>query len=400
MDDKPVILRVINRFNLGGPTFNVAYLSAYLDGYTTILAGGCKDEHEDSSEFIVHSLGLKPIIIRSMRRSINPINDIKSFLELVRLIRKHKPMLVHTHASKAGTLGRMAAWYCGVPVIVHTFHGHVFHSYFAEWKTFIFKRIERFLAKRSTCIIAISTKQKEELSSEHGICAAEKIRVIPLGFDLQRFRENQTEKRAVFRNEYGLEEDEIAVGIIGRLVPIKNHSLLIRAAAALQKKSKCKKIRFFFIGDGESRDSLVAEALDLGLDISYFPNQFRKGYITITSWIKEVDRVVAGLDIVVLTSYNEGTPVSLIEAQAGGKPIISTRVGGVENATSPETAILIPGNDQIALENALIELYENPEKRLKMGELGWASVGKRFDYTRLVHDTRELYDFLLSTKKT
>ena len=161
------ILRIINRFNLGGPSYNAAYLTKYLEpDYETLLIGGRHDESEKSSMHILDNLGLKPIIIPEMQRSLNPYKDQIAFKKIQNLIKEFKPDIVHTHAAKAGALGRRAAYKLGVKQIYHTFHGHVFHSYFGSFKTKIFKKIERDLAKKTTKIIAISDIQKRELKSE------------------------------------------------------------------------------------------------------------------------------------------------------------------------------------------------------------------------------------------
>ena len=150
-ENKIRVLRIINRFNLGGPTYNVAYLSKYLsDDFETLLVGGAKDESEESSDFIVNNLGLKPIIVEEMMREIDFKNDFTAYKKIKKIIQEYKPDIVHTHASKAGTLGRLAAASSGVPIIIHTFHGHVFHSYFGKLKTAFYKNIEHFLAKKST----------------------------------------------------------------------------------------------------------------------------------------------------------------------------------------------------------------------------------------------------------
>ncbi|MGZ4098702.1 MAG: glycosyltransferase, partial [Bacteroidia bacterium] len=209
----PKVLRIINRFNLGGITYNVSYLSKYLPAdYETLLIGGPEEEGEESSLFIPHSLGLKPIIIHQLRRSINPLNDYFAYREIKKIIREFKPDIVHTHASKAGAIGRLAAYHSGVPIIIHTFHGHVFNNYFSSFKTNIFKSIERSLAKKSTAIIAISNIQKYQLTQIHKICPAEKMVVIPLGFDLERFTQNIQEKREGFRKKYSIAGDELAIG--------------------------------------------------------------------------------------------------------------------------------------------------------------------------------------------
>jgi glycosyltransferase involved in cell wall biosynthesis len=256
----PKVLRIINRFNLGGPTYNVAYLSKFMEPqYQTILVGGEKDETEDSSQFILDKLGLKPIIIQEMKREIDIKNDRIAYLKIRQLIREHKPDIVHTHASKAGTIGRLAAWAENVPVIIHTFHGHVFHSYFGKLKTLFYKNIERFLALISTRIIAISEIQKNELSEIHKISTKDKIEIIPLGFDLNKFQENTLEKRNLFREKYKLNQQTVAIGIIGRLVPVKNHELFLNAISFLQQTSKIK-FKAFIIGDGELRKQLENSA--------------------------------------------------------------------------------------------------------------------------------------------
>ena len=395
----PKILRIINRFNLGGPTYNVAYLSKYLaPEFETLLVGGEKDETEDSSQFILDNLGLKPIIIPEMKREISLVNDRIAYKKIKKFIREFNPDIVHTHASKAGTLGRLAAHACHVPVIVHTFHGHVFHSYFGKTKTGIFKTIERYLAKRSDAIIAISEKQKLELSIEHKICPAEKISVIPLGFDLSRFRENQDVKRKLFRDEYLISENEIAIVIVGRLVPVKNHSMFLRGLKMAMEKTGLP-VRAFIVGDGEEREKLESLAHEIGFDFATEKKKEKKT-LTFTSWIKDVDRVFAGSDIVCLTSWNEGTPVSLIEAQAAGKPIVTTRVGGVENVVVAEqTALLCETGDEQKFAEHLLTLITDNIKREKMGNAGWPVVAEKFHYTRLVADMSILYHDLLKSGK-
>ncbi|CAN5466977.1 glycosyltransferase family 4 protein [soil metagenome] len=390
------VLRIINRFNLGGPTYNVAYLSKYLsDDFETLLVGGAKDDTEESSDFIVENLGLKPVIVEEMLREIDLKNDYIAYKKLKKIIQEFKPDIVHTHASKAGTLGRLAAASCGVPIIIHTFHGHVFHSYFGKLKTTFYKMIERYLAKKSTNIIAISEIQKQELVDIHKICNADKVKVISLGFDLTKFQENQESKRKQFREKYNLDEDEIAISIIGRLVPIKNHALFLEALKIVSGKTS-KKIRAFIVGDGEERNSIESKAKELGIVFIDGTKSKEKSLLTFTSWIKEIDIVLAGSDIVALTSFNEGTPVSLIEAQAANKPIVTTNVGGIENVVLPnETAFLCANNDLNAFSNALLKLVESAETRSSMAKKGWNHVKEKFHYTRLVNDMEQLYNTLL-----
>lgn len=394
----PRVLRIINRLNLGGPTFNAAYLSKYLaPEFETLLVSGMKDEAEESSEFIVKNLDLHPVYMPEMYRELNPFRDYKSYYKLRKIIDEFKPDIVHTHAAKAGAVGRLAASHSGVPVILHTFHGHVFHSYFSPAKTRLFLEIERYLAKRTTKIITLSEIQKKELVEEFKIASADKFEIVPLGFDLNKFEENQLEKRKKFRTLYNIDEDEIAIGIVGRLVPIKNHELFLKALKIASLKST-KKIRAFIIGDGEERGKIEQLAIEIGLKFSN-QNLYEKNILTFTSWIKDIDVSNAGMDIIALTSNNEGTPVSLIEAQASGKPIVSTNVGGIEDIViNKETALLSPVGDIDGFAKNLLKLIEEQPLRHQMSVKGSDFVRARFSYTRLCNDMGLLYSRLLADK--
>jgi len=390
----PRILRIINRFNLGGPTYNAAYLTKYLpEEYETMLLGGMKDETEDSSRFIVENMGITPTVLPEMQRAINPWKDYQAYGSIKKIIADFKPDIVHTHASKPGALGRLAAHKMGVPVIVHTFHGHVFHSYFSSTKTRFYKNLERRLAKISTRIIAISEKQKEELSEEHHICPPEKIEVIPLGFDLSRFQNDIQKKREVFREEFSLGDRDVAVAIVGRLVPIKNHQLFLDSLLWVKERLNCR-IKGFIVGDGESRSHLENHCTEIGL--SYSSDSEDDVDVYFTSWVKKVDYVNAGSDIIALTSKNEGTPVSLIEAQASNRAVVSTRVGGIEDVVIPgETALLSEPNNREKFRENLLLLARDESKRRALGERGWEFVRDKFHYQRLARDVAALYERLL-----
>ncbi len=390
----PKVLRIINRFNLGGPTYNVSYLAKYLpEEYETLLIGGPEEEGEASSLFIPHSLGLKPLILKKLNREINLFNDYKAYKEIKNIILDFKPDIVHTHASKAGAVGRLAAISCKVPVIVHTFHGHVFHSYFGKAKTLFYKIIERYLAKRSNAIVAISTKQKQELTEEFKICDAQKTHVIPLGFDLKRFQENTNEKRNLFRNKHNINNETIAIGIIGRLAPIKNHELFINAIYSLANQTQLS-FKAFIIGEGETRKQLENYILQKEeINAVAFKN-----YFVFTGWIEQVDAVLPGLDIVCLTSKNEGTPVSLIEAQASGKFIVSTNVGGIKDIVHPNCGFI--ANDAIEFNAFLLEAVNNLSEINIKAQQGPLFANQKFSYQRLVKDMDTLYKQLLFKKGT
>ncbi|HXH18034.1 MAG TPA: glycosyltransferase [Chitinophagales bacterium] len=393
----PKVLRIINRLNLGGPTYNAAYLSRYINrGYETLLLAGMKDETEASSEFILKNMGITPVYIPEMFRPVNPVRDWQAYRRIQSIIRDYKPDIVHTHAAKAGALGRLAARHCNVPVIVHTFHGHVFHSYFTPLKTNFFIRAERYFASISSAIVAISNLQKRELSEVFRICPPEKITVIPLGFELDRFQAGYDSKRSAFRIKYHVDDDTLAIGIVGRLVPVKNHPLFLRAFKRTLEKTS-RKIKAFIIGDGEERENLmqIAKQLDLPFDAS---GKTTSSPLVFTSWLTNIDEVMAGLDMVALTSFNEGTPVSLIEAQAAGKAIVATAVGGIEDVVIPGiTALLSPAGDLDELAANMVRLAEDDALRKRLGQQGFQFVRNRFDYTALVKNMADLYDRLLNS---
>ncbi|MES2800729.1 MAG: glycosyltransferase [Bacteroidota bacterium] len=389
MEKKKIkVLRIINRFNLGGPTYNATFLSKFLsDDFETLLVGGLHEADEIDSLHITAKYGVTPRFIKSLKRTPNPIDDYKAYKEIKKIIKEFKPDIVHTHAAKAGAVGRKAAFSCKVPVVVHTFHGHVFHSYFSAWKTKLYKGIERRLAKKSSGIIAISDQQKVELSEIHTICTPEKIKVIPLGFDLAPFFENKAEKRVEVRQQYDLQDDVVAIAIIGRLVPIKDHAFFLSVVGKVASKTQ-QKIRFYIVGDGSEREKIASEVEVL--------NAVFGEIIVMTSWITDIYRFNAGMDIICLTSKNEGTPVSLIEAQASGVPIITTDVGGVKDIVlDGETGYIVEKNNMDLFAEKMLDLIENKKNREKMSQNGWTHVREKYHYDRLVKDMEEYYKELL-----
>jgi glycosyltransferase involved in cell wall biosynthesis len=333
-------------------------------------------------------------------------------------------------------VGRLAAIHEGVPVVLHTFHGHVFHSYFGKAKTRLFIEIERYLAARSSGIIAISPEQKRELAEVYRIAPAERIHVVPLGFDLDRFRTDREAKRAAFRRQYGLAEQDVAVGIVGRLVPVKNHGLFLEAFRQVwthwqaRQAKECVQPSFreslaearglvpdprdtardaprlvaFLIGDGESRGDIedACRRLDLPFDAAHDEEgrmPARQAAVVFTSWIKDVDRAFAGLDVVALSSRNEGTPVSLIEALAAGKPCVSTDVGGVRDVLPQEHyKFLVPSQSSQQFSSALEGLVFSKRTREHAGRSGEISVYNSYGYERLIFDTRQIYKLELAKR--
>lgn len=389
MNNKKIkVLRIINRFNIGGPTYNATFLTRFLsDEFETLLIGGLPEKGESDSLHILEEYGVEPILLPEMKRKPNFFSDRKALKKIKEIIAEYKPDIVHTHASKAGALGRKAALDMKVPIVVHTFHGHVFHSYFGKVKTELYKFIERKLAQKSSGIIAISDLQKNELVNTYKIVTENKVNVIPLGFDLQKFNQNLSEKRKNVREKFGVTDDQVAVAIIGRLAPIKNHSLFLETVALIQKETE-KKLVFFIVGDGELREEIAQKVIELS----------KKGVdIRMTSWIKDINEFNAGMDIICLTSNNEGTPVSIIEAQASQVPVVSTNVGGVQNVMiDNETGYIVPKNNARIFADKLLVLIENEALRNEMGQKGWAFVKELFHFERLVKEMEHYYKELLT----
>lgn len=392
MSEKIRILRILNRFNLGGPVYNATYLSKYLnDEFETLLIGGQKLDEEEDALYIPQSAGLKPIVISEMNRSVGLMNDLRSYREIKKIIRDFRPTIVHSHASKAGALGRLAAAHMKVPLIVHTFHGHVFEHYFSRFKTSIIRQTERYLAQKSDAIIAISQKQKEDLTQRFRIANENKVHVVPLGFELDRFQYDTDKKRKLFREKYAMDDDALAIGIIGRLAPVKNHKFFLNGLRKL--KDKRVKFKAFVVGDGQLRGELEKYTKSMGLDISgSHPD------VVFTSWEKDVSRILPGFEMIVLTSHNEGTPVSLIEAQASGIPVISSEVGGVRDVVCEECGILYQSGDEEAFNDALIRLCESEGVRREMGANGRRWARSKFTAERLAKDMKMLYLDLLNSR--
>jgi glycosyltransferase involved in cell wall biosynthesis len=395
----PRVLRILNRLIIGGPALNATYLTKYMaPEWDTMLVIGGKDDHEQDATHLAERLDISPVVVPEMKRAIDPLADRAAYNKIKRLIKDFRPDVVHTHAAKSGAIGRLAAAACNVPVVVHTFHGHVFHSYFGKAKTQAFIQIERYLARRSSGIIAISELQKAELADKYRICPASKINIIPLGFDLDRFSSDSERKRDAFRKRYDIADDEIAIGIVGRIVPVKNHALFVAAAAKVLGKTS-QKLRFIVVGDGDMRTTMEGEFRLAGIDYAYYPQEPRHAQAICISWQTEMDEVLAGLDIVALTSHNEGTPVSLIEAQAAGRPVVSTGVGGVADVVEDGGAgFVTPPGDADAFAEALLKLTEDPLRRAAFAARGSAAVQSRFSYQRLVGDMDSYYRNLLAAK--
>ena len=389
--NKPNLIIILNRLVIGGQAVDTIPLAYYLQQHFNVLIlYGEKEADEVEASFLLHQYtGLQLKKIKHLKRTINPITDLFAFLEIIKQIKLYKANIVHTHGSKSGLLGRLAAKYLGVKVIVHTFHGHLFHSYFNSFGSWLLIHIEKYLAKISTYIIALSEKQKDELVNQYKIVTANKIHIIPLGIDENNFIQNDSSKRENFRAKFHLKENDIAVGLIGRVVPIKNHQLFLDIAEQVIKDNLNKHIYFFIIGDGSGMQNLMNH-LDKK-NIQYSPKN-NNSRIVFTSWVEDMIWAYYGLDIVMLTSLNEGTPLSIIEAQLCGKPVIATDVGGVKDTFLPnKSGFLVEGYEIENYVQPLLQLVNDTQLMQQMSDEAVKFSTHNFAKHKEVEAVKELY---------
>lgn len=400
------VLRIIARLNVGGPARQVTWLTESMnDGieFSSTLIAGTVPEGEDDMSYFATDRGIEPVYIEEMSRELSP-KDSVSLIKLYRAIRRERPDIIETHTAKAGTLGRVAAfayrWFTpgtlvGRPrkvAVIHVFHGHVFHSYYGAAKTKIFILIEKLLARIATHkIVTISAQQLREIHEEVGVGSRKQFEVIPLGIDLSGFR-SDPESRSSMRRELGIDDGTLTIGFVGRLTEIKNVPLLLAAASQYLENETVPQTIFLIVGDGNLREDIEAEAVahGLGKSIRFLGNR------------EDTERIYSALDIVALTSLNEGTPLSLIEAMATGVPFVSTSVGGVVDLAGEirdrEEAISIADNgvltascDAHGFAKGLIYLAKNEKLRFGLGENGRRFVLTHYNKDRLVEDFKKLY---------
>lgn len=365
---KPRLLIILNRLVVGGQSIDTVPLAKHLQQhYDIMIVYGEKENDEEAyTDISENTAGIVFNKIPSLKRSVNPLNDVAAFYALYKCIKKFNPSVVHTHGSKPGFTGRLSAWFAGVPVIIHTFHGHLFHSYYNKIVSFIIIRFERLLGRLSTKVVVLSTQQKLEITSQYKIVDPEKAVVIPLGIDEKTFTVNSLLFRETFRKQYLLNEGDVAVGIIGRMVPVKNHKLFIDIIIALEPLIN-NKTRFFIIGDGDLKNELQLRLNNARINWSETGND-STAKVIFTSWVTPITTVLHGLDIVVLTSLNEGTPLSIIEAQICGKPVVAANTGGVRDTLiDNESGFLVNSYNPAHYADKLKLLIESKDLQINMG---------------------------------
>ncbi len=395
------VLRMIARLNIGGPAIHVHLLTTGLnkEKFDSTLVTGIISPLEGDMSYLFESENIKTIVIPELQREISFKMDLKTVAKIFRVLIAERPDIVHTHTAKAGTSARLAALAYNLIQrkslrVVHTFHGHIFEGYFSRGKSLFFVLIERLLARITDAIIAISKTQKEDLAEKYHIAPPEKIKTVELGFDLNPFL-NSNALKGKFRQSLGVSEDTILIGIIGRLVPIKNHLMFLHAAKILLKRHFGPNLLFVVVGDGELREKLERFCHEENLC----------EHVRFCGWVREVARVYADLDILALTSINEGTPVSIIEAMASSVPVIATDVGGVRDLLgSPEDftgkdgfmlcerGILCRNKDVLGFVRGLDYLIKTRTAEAQDRVVSArAFVRERFNQKRLLEDVEALY---------
>lgn len=376
------VLRVITRLNIGGPALHAALLSTRLDPerFETLLVAGRESAAEGSMLDLGRlGSGLDVRRVSALGREISAVDDIRALADVTRIAREFKPDIVHTHLAKAGTIGRLAARAAGARAVIHTFHGTVFRAYFGGLKTQVFINIERGLGRLSTRLIAITPSQRRELIAL-GIGDERKVVEIPLGLDLSQYLVPQDPVEA--RAQLGLPPTGAIVALVARLVPVKNVSLFLRAMAQVEEPALA-----VVVGDGEDRARLEAESAALGLG----------GRCRFMGWQHDVRAVYAAADVVTLSSLNEGSPVSIIEAMASARAVVCTAVGGVTDVVRDgESGLLVPSGDAESLARSITALLRDPARRARLGAAAQSAAHPRYDVSRLVTDITKLYDSLVT----
>lgn len=377
------VLRLVSRLNVGGPAHQALLLTRDLnpDRYESWLVAGQEPPGEARAVAWIEAYGVPVYYVPFLEREPSWYKDLRALLYLWRFMLKKRPHLVHTHTAKAGALGRLAAWLAGVPVRVHTFHGHSFEGYFSPWWSWLYRQIEAFLARLTHRIVALSDRQKQDLVERFRIAPADKVVVIPLGFELERLDRYDPQRAAAFRSAWqGQEEGSLLLGWIGRMVPIKRVDRLLKAFARV--KAAGRRVRLVLIGDGPERPALEALARTLNLEEALVWAGLQ--------W--DIASVLQALDAVVLTSDNEGTPVTLIEALACGVPVAATPVGGVPDVLeNGKWGMLLTE----PLDQSLQAFLEGLPQARKQAQAAQPYIRQRYGAARLLEDIDRLYRSLV-----
>ena len=386
------VLHILTRLDMGGASQNTLLTCRGLsDKYRMLLVYGLSlesnmtDSEKQAVEKAIERIkkrGVKTICIPSMVRRIHPLKDFRALSSLFWLMFREKPAIVHTHSSKAGILGRLAAKFAGVPIIIHTPHGHVFYGHFGPLQSRLFLWIERIFAYFTDRLVALSHGEKNEYIAL-SVGKPEKMLTVHSGVDIERYMSTEVDVIEKKRS-LGFLPNSLLVGFVGWLLPIKGPMHLLRAMESVWEKHA--EITLVYAGKGDLDLDLRAETLRMGAN----------GRVRFLGWRDDIDEIMPLFDIFVLPSLNEGMGRVLVEAMANGKPVVASRVGGIADLVKDQkTGLLVePGNEK-ALAEAILRLVNDPGQRRRMGEMGRFHC-LQFSLTAMIEKLDHLYDELIS----
>jgi len=381
------VLHIITRLDKGGSAENtfLTVIGLHKSSYdVSLMSGPVSDPRQDRRKQI-REYGIKYIFIPELVRTISPINDFRALFKIYSFLRKEKFDIVHSHTSKAGLLGRLGAKLAGIPIIIHTPHGHVFFGYFGLIKTKLFIFVERISSFIADKIIALTYGEKKDYKL-FKIANKDKIVVINSGVELSKFKELPLNKKQNFKKELGIPENSLIVGTVGRLVPVKGPEFLIDAAK--YTISKYPNTFFIFTGNGWLKQNLEKKALEIGI----------KDNVIFLGWRDDVAEIISIYDVFVLPSLNEGMGRVLVEAMALGKPIVASSTGGIPDLiTHGKNGFLVPPKNPEQLAKYIEILLCNKEKRESMGQEG-KEIALNFSKEIMVERIAELYNEQLTKK--
>jgi len=386
IDERPVrVLHIINRLNIGGPTIYTTLLAYGFTqrGYEVQVICGASTATEGDMGYFAAQYGVKPHIIPELGGVFTPFDDLRALRAIRNYIREYQPDVVHTHTSKAGFIGRVAAYYEGVPVIVHTYHNHAFAGIYNPVTTWVFIQVERIVARMTDVLLTLSETLRRELVEQYHITRRGHITVLPLGLDLNAFAQI-SRKQGFFRAEWNIPDSAPLIGIIGRLVPVKNHKLFLQAALRIARDLPDAK--FVIIGDGDEREALETLVDDYQLGDA----------VIFTGWQSNLSAIYSDLDVSVVSSHHEEMPVSVIESLAAGCPVVATEVGGVPDLLNGgRLGTLVTPDDPHALATAIISMVQSPPDIHEAQQ----TMLSTYSMNQLVNDMDSLYRGLLAKKR-
>ncbi len=374
------VMRIIARMNVGGPAVQV---SGLMRGFNSVdfdqrlYAGFCAIDEADYLDTV--TTDIKATRIKGFGRRVSLGGDIKAFVSLIKEIRSFKPHIIHTHTAKAGFLGRIASIVSLQPSIrVHTFHGHLLNGYFGSFKRSLVVIAEKVLAVFTHQLLAVGDKVRQDLLAA-GIGNSKKFGLMPPGLEI-----GELPKKSESQESFGLSTSTLQCAFIGRVTRIKRPDRFLDVVSEIKNRGVA--IKFFMAGDGElsetCRERIAGEDLP----------------VKILGWQSDIEKVLAAADVVVLTSDNEGTPLSLIQAGMAGLPVVTTRVGSVPEVVLDGNTGIITSLEVQEIADALEKLANSNELRAQMGTAAQEFTLANFGVKRLVHDHEELYKRLLASQ--